>query len=287
MSKLYSGIKVLQVNKEIIDELYKNKKIKLWNDKNVNWYQNLYVVVKSGESPSALARVKGDKLILLQVNNNTTVSGVRPRNKEQCMALDALLDDSIKVVFLTGKAGTGKTILTLAAALKKMEESSYNRIILTRPMSQVGKYNLGILPGMVSEKLEPYLENYMCNLEYMIGGKREKVRHTIEQYSMEFIPFQLIRGASWAHSFITADETQILGAHEMVTLGTRIGEKSKLVVLGDLAQRDEKIAREKTGIYKFVNHEETKNSPLVASIELLKSERSDVAELFASVFEAY
>lgn len=287
MSNEYIGVKVITTKKEIIDELYKERKIEVW-DKRYGWYENLYVVVKdeTGGNSSALAKVKNGELHLLRDREELKASGVIARNKEQHMALDALLDDRIKVVTLTGKAGTGKTILTLGAAIEKIQERRYNRIILTRPMSWVGKHGLGALPGDVEEKFGPYLENYMCNLEYMMNGSRAKVKDVISQCKMKFIPLQLIRGASWAHSFIIADEVQTLDHHEMVTLGTRVGEGSKLVIMGDLAQRDERIARDKTGIHKLVNNEIAKASPFVASIELLKSERSDVAELFADIFEA-
>jgi PhoH-like ATPase len=127
----------------------------------------------------------------------------------------------------------------------------------------------------------------------MFGGGKDnplhakaKVQGAIEQYRIEFVPLQLIRGCSWHNAFIIADEVQTLNYHEMVTLGTRVGEGSKIVIMGDLAQRDEKIATDKTGIYRFVNSDQAKNSEFVASIELLKCERSAVAELFADVFDA-
>jgi len=283
----YTGVKVITTKKEIIDELYKKKKIECW-DKRYGWHENLYVVMKdeTGSSASALAKVNGGDLHLLKSSEEFSASGIKPKNKEQVMALDALLDDDINVVTLTGKAGTGKTILTLAAAVEKVQQKKYNRILLTRPMSWVGRHGLGALPGDVEEKFGPYLENYMCNLEFMMGGSRGKVKDMIDQCKMEFIPLQLIRGASWAHCFIIADEVQTLDHHEMVTLGTRVGEGSKIVIMGDLAQRDEKIARDKTGIHKLVNNDLAKASPFVASIDLLKSERSKVAEMFADIFEA-
>lgn len=287
MTDLYSGVRVHSVRKELIDKLYENKEIKIW-DNRYNWYENLYVVAKdeTGSQSSALAKVKDDRLVLLQVDRNTLISGIKPRNKEQCFALDALLDDTIQVVVLTGKAGTGKTILTLASALHKMDQRKYDRMILTRPMSWVGKHGLGALPGDVEDKFGPYLENYMCNLQYMMNGNKQRIQDTIVQYSMEFLPLQLIRGASWPKAFVVADEVQTLDYHEMVTLGTRVGEGSKVVIMGDMAQRDEKISRDKTGIHKFVNSDLSKNSEFVASIELIKTERGRVAELFAEVFEA-
>ena len=165
---MFTGVRVHQVSKEIIDFLYKNKEIEIW-DNRYNWYQNLYVVLKdeTGTSSSALARVKKNKIILL--DKDIKAGSLCPRNKEQRMAIDALMDDSVKVVVLTGRAGTGKTIMTLAAAINKIESRSYNKIILTKPMSQVTKYDIGALPGDVNDKFKPYLDNYFGNLEFMFG----------------------------------------------------------------------------------------------------------------------
>jgi len=287
---MFTGVRVNQVSKEIIDFLYKNKEIEIW-DNRYNWYQNLYVVLKdeTGTSSSALARVKKNKIVLL--DKDIKAGSLCPRNKEQRMAIDALMDDSVKVVVLTGRAGTGKTIMTLAAAINKIESRSYNKIILTKPMSQVTKYDIGALPGDVNDKFKPYLDNYFGNLEFMFGDTgidgKQKAQSILEQYRVEFVPLQLIRGCSWHNAFILADECQTLDHHEMVTLGTRVGEGSKIVIMGDLAQRDEKISKESTGIYKFINDEKATNSEFVASIELLKSERGEVSALFGDIFEAY
>lgn len=284
MSDMYTGVKVLDVDKEIIDELYKNKEIDIWDNRH-NWYQNMYVVLKdaSGTSSSALAKVRGARLTLLP--KDLSAGNIRPRNKEQIFALDALLDPSIKVVVLTGRAGSGKTLLTLAAGIHGIESKTYKKLLLTRIMTQVGKQELGILPGELDEKFYPYLRNYMCNLDLILGDRKGNIDDLIERYAAEFLPFQLIRGASFHDSFIIADECQTLDYHEMLTLGTRVAEGSKLIILGDLKQRDTKIKTEATGIYKFVNSDFAKESPFVASIQLLKSERSAVATLFADIFE--
>ena len=279
----YTGVEVVEVAKETIDRLYKEKQIELCHDYAFN--QNEYLVLKdaSGVSSSALGRVKGDKIHLL--SNTLNASGIKPKNKEQVFALDALLDDTIKVVVLSGRAGTGKTLLTMAAALQKMDDKAYSKLILTRPMSQVGKNELGILPGEVNDKFLPYLQSYMCNLEFLMGERDSNLQDLADQYHAQFLPFQLIRGASWHHSWVICDEAQTLDYLETLTLGTRPSEGTKLVILGDLNQRDERIAKEKTGIYKFINSKMAKDSTFVASIELLKSERGEVATLFADIFE--
>lgn len=288
MSNEYTGVRVVHTTPDLINQIYSNKAIaRAEIDGRVSRHlsENEYVVLKyeNGSTQSAITRVTGDKLKL--VDPKPHAAGLTPRNKEQTMALDALLDDRIKVIVLTGRAGTGKTLLTLAAAMARFEAKAFDRLILTRSMSWVGKHGLGALPGDVDEKFGPYLQNYMSNIEVLLGGRYKTIPDLIAQYRMDFIPIQLIRGASWSNAFIIADEVQVLGYDEMVALGTRIGEGSKLVIMGDLGQRDENIAREKTGIYKFVNDHKVKQSPIVASIELLKCERSDVATLFADVFE--
>lgn len=284
MSDSYTGVKVLDVEKDIIDSIYKNGSVEIW-DKRLALYENMYVVLKDegGTSSSALCKVKNDYLHLLP--HDLSASGITPKNKEQRMALDALLDDSIKVVALTGRAGTGKSLLTIAASLKKIEDRKYDRIILTKPQSQVTKYELGILPGTLEEKINPFFASFHCSFEFIFGNNTAKVASALEQYNVIFTPMQLIRGMSWHNSIIIADELQVLTYHDMVSLGTRVAEGSKLILLGDLGQRDEKIARDKTGLYKFINSDLAKNSKFVSTLELLKSERSEVAELFANIFE--
>jgi PhoH-like ATPase len=282
----YTGVKVIETNWEKIEELYRNKKIPIWDNRH-SWYQNMYVVVKdaSGSNSSALACVKGEEICLID-NKDYNVSGLKPRNKEQRMALDCLLDDEIKVAILTGMAGTGKSLLTIAAALQKIQEKRYDRIIYTRPMSEVGKYKLGTLPGAVNEKFEPFLQGFMCNAEYLLGGKKQNVQDMIQQCKIEFIPIQLFRGASFHNSFIIVDEVQNEPKNVMLAIGTRVAEGSKIVLLGDLLQRDEKIRREATGLYECMNNAKMKESKIASSIELIKSERGEVSTLFGDVFES-
>ncbi len=301
----YTGVKVVHASKDVIDTLYTDGSLEvdLFDGRlKLRDHQNIYVVLTNKvedekgnvlipSTSSAITRVIGDRLVKLSIQKDTLVGGIRPRNKEQQMALDALTDDSIKALTLTGMAGTGKTLLALAAGLHKIDQKIYDRIILTRPMTQVGRHDLGILPGEVNDKFGPYLQNYMCNMEFLLkGGSSNKrsmtdIQAIIEHYKMEFIPLQLIRGASWPGAFILADEVQTLNYHEMLTLGTRVGEDSKLVIMGDLAQRDEKIAKDRTGIWKFANSEMVQRSQLTAHIELIKCERSEIAKLFSDVFE--
>ena len=281
----YTGVKVVQTSKAVIDALYSEGQVSIdYFDGAGPFYPNMFLVLKNEESNSALAIVDKTRDMIVPLQKNLQASGIKPKNKEQAMALHALMDDSIPLHIMTGRAGTGKTLLSIAAAMQKIEEKKYDKIIITRPMSQVGRYDLGALPGDISEKVNPYLLNYMTNIEQIVGKKA--VQDALEQYCIEVIPMQLIRGASFTKAFIIADEVQVLDFHEMLTLGTRVGEGSKIVVMGDLDQRDEKITKEKTGIWKIQEDEKMKGSKLVSSIELLKVERSELAKLFAEVFES-
>lgn len=202
--------------------------------------------------------------------------------KKECQCISVNHPDHL---YLTDEfIVTHNTLLAIAAALQKFQEKKYDRILITRPMSQVGRHDLGALPGNVDEKFGPYLENYLTNIQQLVGDNKKSIDYLMEAYNIQAMPLQLIRGASWTKTFIIADEVQVLDFHEMLTLGTRIGEGSKLVVLGDLRQRDEKIAAQNTGLYKLMNDTKAKESHLISGIELLKCERSELASLIADIF---
>lgn len=293
MSDSYTGVKVLYTSKENIDLVYKNGYIDLSifdGRLRLNKNQNMFIVLKDevpkeqGGVASVLCWVKGERAEKIKTDNNTSISSIRPRNKEQIFAFEALLDDNIPVVSLLGRAGVGKTILTLCAALQKVEEGVYDKIVLVRNMSQVGKNHIGFLPGLLEDKVMPFNQGYLCNIEQLVGGSKNKVDDLIKQMKIEFMPLQLIRGASWINSFVVLDEAQNSTAHEILSFGTRAGENSKVVLLGDLQQRDINISKEGTGLFQFVNSSLSKQSELVAHIELIKSERGPVSTLFANVF---
>lgn len=285
MGELYTGVAVCQVGKQIINELYKEKKVKIWDD-DLSWYQNMFIVVKdeTDGNQSALAVVEGDYLCLL--DNNISASGIKPRNKEQTMALDALLNEDIRVVALTGIAGGGKTLLSLAAALQMYEDGKYKKIIITKDMFQVGRGHIGFLKGDLDEKFIPHNQGTLCNIEFLVGGDKLKVQEMVDQYKIEFMPLALIRGSSFSDCIVICEESQNMNHHEMLTLGTRLSEGSKLIMTGDLNQIDVSTHKfETAGLYKFINDERTKESEIVSSINLIKSERGEVATLFAKVFE--
>ena len=286
MADTYTGVRTLTVNPEQIDELYREREMALTGSEEQGMYPNTFVVLKTPEeveSRSALTQVSKCGQVLLLLDSKITDEGIKPRNKEQNMALSALMDVDVSLVVLTGRAGTGKTLCALAAAMHQVQNKTYEKIIITKPMTQVGRWNLGHLPGTLDEKFHPYLASYFGNLEQIVQTK--DIETLMRAYQIECVPLQLIRGGSYRNAFILADETQVLNHHEMLTLGTRVAAGSKIVIMGDLGQRDDRIERESTGLYKLFNNRLMKESKLVAHLELIKNERSPISQLFGQVFE--
>jgi PhoH-like ATPase len=285
----HTGVSVVQTTSENINNLYKDKQL---NVKALKYKKKLYpnqclvLKHKSGTSQSALARVSPDGTTLYQIKTPTKVYGIESRNKEQAMLLSQLIDPRIALSIVTGIAGSGKTICAMAVALSQiMEQNTYKRLILTKPMDVVGKISLGAMPGDVKEKFDPYTINFKCNMEELAGENGRIYLESMEAKGViKYIPLQLMRGASFKNSLIIADEVQVLDQHEMKTICTRIGEGSKLILMGDLTQRDRNIAIKDTGLYQLTQHEKILDSPLCSSIELLKCERSELAQLMTEVF---
>jgi len=283
LNEKFTGFKTILTPKELIEDLRIDNKVTIW-DKRYSLYPNMYIELRDQENDknTILGRVSADANLIERIYAQE-VSGIKSRNREQVFAIDALMNDQITTVVLSGRAGTGKTLLVLAATLELIQARKYRKVIITRPMSYVGKYSLGALPGDAEEKFSPYLLNYTTNMEELIG--KSLVLDLMKQYKFEIVPLQLLRGASFNKCLVIADEMQVCDHMEILTVGTRIGEGSKLVIMGDLNQRDENIAKEKTGIYKLFNDQVAKKSPLLAAIELQRCERSATAMLFSEIFE--
>ena len=286
MAELYQGIKVLEVSKAIIDELYREKEIEVW-DNRYALYENEYLVLKdiAGEQSSALAKVKNKKIVLL--GNGLAASGIKAKNKEQIFALDALLDPKIECVALTGNAGVGKSLLAIAAALELLDKKLYNKLIICKNMTQLGnKQEIGFLPGDLDQKFNIFNQGMLCNIGMLAGGT-QRGEDLIEQYDIQMLPLAVVRGSSWnAGTIIISDEVQNLDDFEMKTLGTRMGTGSKLILLADFSQIDlKKMKARDTGLWTLVNSEKAKCNPLVASVHLIKCERGILAQLFSDVFE--
>ena len=231
----------------------------------------------------------------MQFYTGEPVFGITARNFEQEMALDLLLDDSIKLVSLSGKAGTGKTLLAMAAGLQKVvEDQKYTRLVISRPISPLGK-DLGYLPGTKSEKFNPWMQPIYDNMDILLSlhedksyeNMKNKRKPSIEDFMdygfLELEPLTYIRGRSLPDQFIIIDEAQNLTPHEMKTIITRAGENTKLVLTGDPYQIDiPYLDSASNGLSVAV--EKLKNEDIVGHMTLEKGERSKLADLAAKYF---
>ncbi|WP_437930773.1 PhoH family protein [Sorangium sp. So ce291] len=217
------------------------------------------------------------------------VMGVRPRNKEQAFALDLLLDDSVRLITLIGKAGTGKTLLALAAALKRTtEDNAYSRLLVSRPIMPLGR-DLGFLPGDVDEKLNPWMQPIFDNLEFLFSNGGTKPGRDargfvelLESGRIQVEPLTYIRGRSLPHQYLIVDEAQNLTPHEVKTIITRCGEGTKIVLTGDPQQIDNPyVDHASNGL--LVVAERFRRERIAGHVVLAKGERSELAELAANL----
>ena len=230
-------------------------------------------------------KVKGTVRTLITPREG--VAGIRPRNREQSFALDLLLDDSVRIVTLLGMAGTGKTLMALAAGLTKVvEEGAYSRLLISRPVMPLGR-DIGFLPGDVDEKMAPWMQPLYDNLEYLLvtGGSKRRGHRGFEELldsgQIQVEPLTYIRGRSLPQQFVIVDEAQNLTPHEVKTVVTRCGEGTKIVLTGDPFQIDNPYVDE-TSNGLSVTADRLKNEALVGHVLLTKGERSELSNLAAS-----
>jgi PhoH-like ATPase len=242
---------------------------------------------RTNPSHTALGRFDAAKRVITALRvPREGVMGVRPRNKEQSFAFDLLLDESIRLVTLVGKAGTGKTLLALAAGLKRtLEDGVFTRMLVSRPVMPLGR-DIGFLPGDVEEKLNPWMQPIFDNLEFLFStGSRKGPRayaELLESGQIQVEPLTYIRGRSLPQQFIVVDEAQNLTPHEVKTIITRSGDGTKIVLTGDPGQIDNPyVDSASNGL--SVAAERFRGEKLAAHIVLAKGERSDLAELAANL----
>ncbi|AKT41969.1 PhoH family protein [Chondromyces crocatus] len=254
---------------------------------------NAAVLLRDASAPghTALGRYDATKghVVALRVPRDG-VMGVRPRNKEQAFALDLLLDDGVRLVTLMGKAGTGKTLLALAAGVKRAtEDSVYTKLLVSRPIMPLGR-DIGFLPGDVEEKLNPWMQPIFDNLEFLLssGGVktgREQPTSMLEMLESGIIqvePLTYIRGRSLPHQYLIIDEAQNLTPHEVKTIITRCGEGTKIILTGDPHQIDNPYVDHATNGLS-VAAERFKRERIAGHVVLSKGERSELAELAANL----
>lgn len=215
------------------------------------------------------------------------VAGIRPRNREQSFALDLLLDDSVQLVTLLGMAGTGKTLLALAAGLSRVvEDGAFSRLLISRPIMPMGK-DIGFLPGDVDEKMGPWMQPLYDNLEYLLvaGGNRRRgfrgFEDLLDSGQIQVEPLTYIRGRSLPQQFVIVDEAQNLTPHEVKTVVTRCGEGTKIVLTGDPYQIDNPYV-DATSNGLSVVADRLKNEPIAGHIHLTKGERSELSNIAAN-----
>ena len=245
---------------------------------------NQYVVMKNG-SLSALAHHNRSAGTLERVVKRHAY-GIEPRNAEQIFALDALLRPDVQLVTLTGRAGTGKTLLALAAALD--QRRTYQQIFLARPVVPMGNRDIGFLPGDVKSKLDPYMQPLWDNISVIRhrlspeSREHKALAEMIEHEKIQIAPLAYIRGRSLDHVFFIVDEAQNLTPHEVKTIITRAGEGSKVVFTGDIHQIDTPyLDSQSNGLTVLIDR--MKDQDLFAHVNLVKGERSHLAELASTL----
>jgi PhoH-like ATPase len=241
-----------------------------------NLFPNSYII-----SRDKYFRYDGENL--LEMKKHIQAWNVKPRNREQFFAMDALLNDDIKLVSLIGTAGTGKTFITLACALEKtVTEQKYEKIIVARPLVAMGGKDIGYLPGNIEEKMKPWMSPIYDNLEYLFKISNINMKEFMKKEIIDIEALTYIRGRSIPNQFIIIDEAQNLTPHEIKTILTRAGENTKVVLLGDPYQIDTPyLDKDSNGLVyaatKFLN------SKLSAHVVLKKGERSLLASEAANL----
>ncbi len=290
LDELYAGETELTVEPGAIEEFYAKGELQPGDPKP---YPNQFMLVKNSANPSqtALARYNANKKALVPIiQAKHGVWGITARNKQQQFALDLLLNDDIRLVTLVGRAGTGKTLLALAAGLEKTIESrAFQRLVVSRPVFPMGK-DIGFLPGDIEEKLKPWMQPIRDNLDFLMGAQptvgrtkgKKDLQSLFDLGMIEVEPLTYIRGRSMPNQFLIVDEAQNLTPHEIKTIITRAGEGTKVVLTGDPYQIDNPYIDSESNGLTFVV-ERFKEEQIAGHITLVKGERSDLAELAATL----
>lgn len=286
--ELYSGLAVHLVDDQVIDRFYADEDIMIGEDEiQGKWYPNQYVLMVSNanDKKTCLGRFYTHfNPIKKIVNSKIPDWKISSRNKEQAFGIDLLMDPSVKVVSLVGRAGSGKTLCAIAAGLQQtigLRENLYDRMIVSRPVQPLGK-DIGFLPGTMEEKMLPWLMPIQDNLQFLVGGNKNTLQMYMDQGKIEIEALTYIRGRSIANAFIIIDEAQNLTAHEIKTIMTRVGEGTKIVLTGDVEQIDNVYVNETSnGLAHAI--EKFKDFPIAGHVTFTKGERSEVATLASKV----
>lgn len=294
--KLYTGWRELTVPAEIIAKLFAEKQFQ-FSDFTEPLMANEFVLLKDevNDAHTALGRYRADTGMVVPVRpRRGPIFGIMPRNLQQTMALELLLDDSVKLVSLIGSAGTGKTLLAIAAGMvKTLNEQVYTKLLCARPIMPLGR-DIGYLPGGKDEKLTAWMQPIFDNMAYLLSNRlatenghpshsqlssvEQRINQLIESGQVVLEPLTYIRGRSIPHQFMVVDEAQNLTPHEVKTIASRVGDGTKLILTGDATQIDNPyLDSSSNGLSYLV--ERLKGKGIVGHITLAKSERSELASL--------
>jgi PhoH-like ATPase len=287
-NKLYSGYAEIVVDDQMIDQFYDDEPIYLDEGLKVKLYKHQFIMLQSSANPkkTALCCFKGYNLPLEKIigEKRDLSWGIAPRNKEQAFSYDLLFDENIPLVTLIGKAGSGKTLVALAAAIEQtlgLRDNVYKRVLVSRPVQPLGK-DIGFLPGTMEEKMLPWLKPIQDNLQLILGNDRTMLQSFMEKGQIEIEALTYIRGRSISNAYIIIDEAQNLTAHEVKTIITRVGENTKIVLTGDIEQIDNVYTNETSNGLAYAI-EKFKESDLAGHITFKKGERSRIATEAAKI----
>ncbi|MBF6330907.1 PhoH family protein [Nocardia transvalensis] len=276
----WTGMTELDVSADCVDRLYAEGVVDLDEARDLPCHTGIRLL---GANGSALARVTPDKRVQL-VRGDREAFGLHGRSAEQRIALDLLLDESVGIVSLGGKAGTGKSALALMAGLEAvLERRSHRKVVVFRPLYAVGGQELGYLPGTESEKMGPWAQAVFDTLEGL--ASTEVMEEVLSRGMLEVLPLTHIRGRSLHDSFVIVDEAQSLERNVLLTVLSRLGGGSRVVLTHDVAQRDNLRVGRHDGVAAVI--EKLKGHPLFAHITLTRSERSPIAALVTEMLEEY
>lgn len=299
LEEQYTGRLTIDVSKEIIDKMYNDGKIDIEDvyefskELKEKHYENCYIIMKSIWN-IVIGKVEGDKIIKVE-NHNRQPYGIVPKNDGQRVLLNALFDDS-PLTIVKGTAGTGKTLLSLAVALEEYENKKYNRILIAR---DVCNEKLGYLPGDVDEKLSPFLQGIMDNLEILINGgnsskpsksvkgekqDRESGEYYFEKGIIKIQALEMLRGRSIVDVIFIIDEAQNIPPEDVKTIITRAAKGSKFIVLGDPTQVDNpKLSERYNGLVYLCEKMKGQKDCTIVTLQDEESVRSDLAKVALTI----
>ncbi|MGB7567327.1 MAG: PhoH family protein [Chitinivibrionales bacterium] len=290
IEELYTGYSDIKVKSSAVSAFHEQGWVLYEGKENLFANQYVSLVDSSDESRSALGRYvrKDNKIVKLAREDRDGMWRIKPRNREQIFSMDALLNDSIQLVTLVGIAGTGKTLLAVAASLyKTVDENVYNHVLVSRPTLPMGK-DIGFLPGTVEEKLAPWMYPIADNVDLLMRSEAKARRHIrgfkelLDSGILIVEPLTYIRGRSIHNQYLIVDEAQNLTPHEIKTVITRVGDGTKIILTGDPYQIDNPYIDSSSNGLTYVV-ERFKDQDVSAHITFSKGERSLLSELAANL----